>query len=70
MGHAAHAPARSAKGAWVCAPVRLDVEASYSHVLWNKSMVDAVEDEVARGIFARLCPEGSPLVVDVGANIG
>ncbi len=48
----------------------MDVEASYSHVLWNKSMVDAVEDEVARGIFARLCPEGSPLVVDVGANIG
>ncbi len=48
----------------------MDASAGYSGQLWKTNKVDQVEDDLARQIFARLCQDGSPLVVDVGANIG
>ena len=57
------------------APVRADLNLDgpegYRLKLWKTSgVVDAEEDDMARQVFSRLCPEGSPLVVDVGSNIG
>ncbi|KAK9820841.1 hypothetical protein WJX81_004704 [Elliptochloris bilobata] len=43
---------------------------SYSHLLWTQGVIDHVEDVLARDVFSRLCANGSPLMVDVGSNIG
>jgi FkbM family methyltransferase len=48
----------------------LDHAQGYNVLLWKEGVLDALEDKLARSIFSRLCPQGSPLMVDVGANIG